>query len=303
MRITPLDIRKQEFRKGMRGLDSEEVYAFLATVAEEYESVLNDNKALRERLLELDDKVQEYRSMEKVLRDTLITAERVTVEAKDNARREANIIVKEAQMEAEKALVDIKNEAVKLNHNVRYLRTQRESYLARMKAVIDSHMKFLDAADKDFADEDDAIDTLASDTGKNADVTAPELKPGTNSGLFAQPKSEAPEPVRTPVPAPSADTVSAAPPTPAAMPTPTPVSPATRPAADQDPMSDIGAIIDRMRQGQHETLSSDVQTGTQVTEPPSAKNPVIEPRVPVTTSPEQPRVDGSAESTPDGNRS
>ena len=106
MRITPLDVRKQEFHKGMRGLDTEEVYAFLATVADEYESVLNDNKALRERLLELDDKVQEYRTMEKTLRDTLLTAERVTVESKENARREANIIIKEAQIEAEKALRD-----------------------------------------------------------------------------------------------------------------------------------------------------------------------------------------------------
>ena len=81
MRLTPLDIRKQEFKKAMRGLDADEVYAFLATIADEYEAVINDNKALRERLLELDDKVQEYRNMEKTLRDTLLTAERVTVSA------------------------------------------------------------------------------------------------------------------------------------------------------------------------------------------------------------------------------
>ena len=76
MRLTPLDIRKQEFKKAMRGLETDEVHAFLATVADEYEAVLNDNKALRERVLELDDKVQEYRNMEKTLRDTLLTAER-----------------------------------------------------------------------------------------------------------------------------------------------------------------------------------------------------------------------------------
>ena len=69
MRITPLDIRKQEFRKAMRGLDAEEVYAFLSTVGDEYEAILNDNKALRERVLELDDKVLEYRSMEKTRRE------------------------------------------------------------------------------------------------------------------------------------------------------------------------------------------------------------------------------------------
>lgn len=154
MRLTPLDIRKQEFRKGMRGLDADEVYAFLSTVADEYEAVINDNKALRERLLELDDKVQEYRNMEKTLRDTLLTAERVTVEAKENARRESDLIVKEAQIEAEKAVRDIRTTAMKLRQEIQELRQQREGYLSRMKILVESHMKFVETAEKDFADED-----------------------------------------------------------------------------------------------------------------------------------------------------
>jgi cell division initiation protein len=157
MRLTPLDIRKQEFRKAMRGLDAEEVYAFLSTVGDEYEAILNDNKAFRERLLELDDKVQEYRSMEKNLRDTLLTAERVTVEAKDSARREANLIIKEAQIEAEKALRDIKSQAMKLRQEVSQLRSQRESYLGRMKVIAESLLKFIESVETDFNEEDAAF--------------------------------------------------------------------------------------------------------------------------------------------------
>ena len=81
MRITPLDVRKQEFRRAVRGFDCEEVRAFLTTVADEYEAVLIDNKQLRERILEQDQKIIEYRDMEKALRDTLMTAERVMTEA------------------------------------------------------------------------------------------------------------------------------------------------------------------------------------------------------------------------------
>ncbi len=154
MRLTPLDIRKQEFKKAMRGLDGDEVYAFLATIADEYEAVINDNKALRERLLELDDKVQEYRNMEKTLRDTLLTAERVTVEAKENARREASLIVKEAQIEAEKAARDVRNNAMKLRQEIQTLKQQKDGYLSRLKILIESHMKFVEAAEKDFADEE-----------------------------------------------------------------------------------------------------------------------------------------------------
>ena len=154
MRLTPLDIRKQEFKKAMRGLDTDEVYAFLSTIADEYEAVLNDNKALRERLLELDDKVQEYRNMEKTLRDTLLTAERVTADAKENARRESDLIVKEAQIEAEKAVRDIRTTAMKLRQEIQELRQQRDSYLSRMKILVDSHSRFIESAEKDYAEEE-----------------------------------------------------------------------------------------------------------------------------------------------------
>ena len=154
MRLTPLDIRKQEFKKAMRGLDGDEVHAFLATIADEYEAAINDNKALRERLLELDDKVQEYRNMEKTLRDTLLTAERVTVEAKDNARREADLIVKEAQIEAEKAVRDIRNTAMTLRQEIQTLKQQKDGYLSRLKVLIESHMKFVETAEKDFAEDE-----------------------------------------------------------------------------------------------------------------------------------------------------
>ena len=74
MRITPLDIRKQEFRKTMRGLDADEVYAFLTTVADEYEAVLSDNKKLREMIVNLEDRLREFKDYEKNLRNTLLTA-------------------------------------------------------------------------------------------------------------------------------------------------------------------------------------------------------------------------------------
>lgn len=184
MRLTPLDIRKQEFKRSMRGLDIDEVRAFLATVADEYEAVINDNKALRERLLELDDKVQEYRNMEKTLRDTLLTAERVTVEAKENARREAELIVKEAQIEAERAGRDVRTSALKLRQEIQTLKQQKEGYLSRLRVLIESHMKFVEAAERDMGEEERRLEseqrefestrTLAS--LRESDMREPESK-------------------------------------------------------------------------------------------------------------------------------
>ena len=68
MRITPLDVRKQEFRRSVRGFDCDEVRAFMSTLADEYEIVLVDNKQLREKLIAQDEKITEYQTMERTLR-------------------------------------------------------------------------------------------------------------------------------------------------------------------------------------------------------------------------------------------
>ena len=271
MRITPLDIRKQEFRKAMSGLDAEEVYAFLSTVGDEYEAILNDNKALRERVLELDDKVQEYRTLERTLRDTLITAERVTVEAKDNARREANLIIKEAQLEAERALRDIKSEAMKLHQEVSQLRSQRESYLGRMKVIAESLLKFIEGVEDDFCEEDDAYQSQMPAKSTNAPVsTVTDPPPAAAGNLFnaAEPAADPSPRVTSGVPSGPGDPATARPPLPTVAP---PVEPRevreSREAREprgvhelrnegntQETLADINSIIEKMADGQKELL-------------------------------------------------
>ena len=151
MRITPLDIRKQEFKKGMRGLDADEVYAFLNTVAQEYENVLNDNKQLREHIVDLRERLKEFKNMETNLRDTLLTAEKLTAEAKENARHEADLIIKEAEIEAEKASQRVRAEAERLRNEVLELRKQKENYIVRFKTLIDTHRQMILNSESDFA--------------------------------------------------------------------------------------------------------------------------------------------------------
>jgi cell division initiation protein len=156
MRITPLDVRKQEFRKGMRGLDPEEVYAFLATVADEYETVLTDNRQLRDRVLELDEKVTEYRNMEKTLRDTLLTAERVMAEARENARKEAELILRDARGRAQQHFQDSSAQAESLKQQLRELRSQRDAFLARLRGLAEAQIGLVDSFARDFQEDDRA---------------------------------------------------------------------------------------------------------------------------------------------------
>ncbi len=161
MRITPLDVRKQEFRKSVRGFDCDEVRAFLTTLADEYEAVLVDNKVLRERLSDQEIKINEYQTMERTLRDTLMTAERVMQESKENAAREGDLVIQEAQLKAKSILEECRIRTEELRRELVSLRKEKETYLARFKGLAEAQITFIESHKDDFADLDRRLIDMA----------------------------------------------------------------------------------------------------------------------------------------------
>ncbi|MBK7045555.1 MAG: DivIVA domain-containing protein [bacterium] len=172
MRITPLDVRKQEFGKSMRGFDCDEVRAFLNTLADEYEAVLVDNKQIRERTLDLEDKLGEYQRLEKNLRDTLMTAERLTQESRESAAREGELIIRDAEMKARGVLEECRLRTEELRREITGLRKEKETYLARFRSLAEAQIQFIDTHRSDFEDLDrrltDIVDTVVTRTGPSA---------------------------------------------------------------------------------------------------------------------------------------
>jgi cell division initiation protein len=175
MRITPLDVRKQEFKRGMRGYDCDEVRAFMTTLADEYEAVLVDNKQLRERLLEQDEKLAEYRNIEQTLRDTLMTAERVTQEARETARREGEVLVQEARQKVEHILAEGRQKLAEIRQEALTVHREKEAYLARFRSLAEAQIQFTEQHRSDFA--------------------------GFDGRLLGQADGAAPAPAQTPAPA------------------------------------------------------------------------------------------------------
>ena len=89
MNLTPLDIRKATFRKVIRGWDQEEVAAFLEVVAENYEQVLQENAKLNERVQGLEERIRQYQGMERLLQESMLSAERHAADSRDTIRRES----------------------------------------------------------------------------------------------------------------------------------------------------------------------------------------------------------------------
>lgn len=159
MKISPLDIRKQTFRTAFRGADSEEVRVFLDLVATEYESALQENAQLAERLHHCEDRLVEYRELDQTLRNSLLTAERLSAEAKESAQHEGEIIIQDAEWRAKQMLEDARERLGRLAEEIRDLQSKKDSFSQHLRSFLQAQMDLLDR-NEDYLD---GIDRLAEE--------------------------------------------------------------------------------------------------------------------------------------------
>lgn len=145
MAITPLDILQKQFPEGRKGFDPEQVRAFLNEVREAWEESLREVRALKDQLRERDTRVQALLGEQDDVRRTLQLARKLSEELEHTARREADVIVGEARLEAQRVLSAAQEEQRELTEATLRLRIQRERLLGELRALIEAHRKALDA--------------------------------------------------------------------------------------------------------------------------------------------------------------
>jgi cell division initiation protein len=111
MKITALDIRQKTFEKSFRGVDKDEVQAFLTTISQQWERMGDENRELRLKLEHAQQDVQKMREVESSLYRTLKTAEDTGNSITEQAQRDADLRVREAQLQAEQLLADARQRA------------------------------------------------------------------------------------------------------------------------------------------------------------------------------------------------
>ena len=158
MRLTPLDIRQQQFTVRMfRGLDPQEVDAFLEDVAEDYESVLKENGLLREQLSALEERGRGLVEREKALQDTLLATQRLAEEMKESARREAQLIMREAELRGDKFVEDLRAEEGRIRTEINELKRARRQVTEDLRAALERYHRIF-AADLAGHGENQAAD-------------------------------------------------------------------------------------------------------------------------------------------------
>lgn len=144
MKLTPLDIRQKQFKSALRGLDNKDVEAFLDLVASEFEELVKENQSLKDEIARRGQKIDEYRDREKTLQETMVAAQRVADEMKEGAKKQAEIVVGEAELQAEKIVQQAHGRLVQIISDINELKRQRTQFESQVRSVIDSHQKLLE---------------------------------------------------------------------------------------------------------------------------------------------------------------
>ena len=136
MNVSPLDLRQQRFHTRFRGLDKVEVTSFLAAVADDYEQALRQTDQLRQEVARLESVLKEHREHEQNLRATLTTAQRLSDDIKATAEKEADRIIREAEVRSQLILDKTQARLEDVQREIDGLRLKRSDVQTTIEATI-----------------------------------------------------------------------------------------------------------------------------------------------------------------------
>lgn len=144
MKFTPFSIKAQEFNKSVRGYDKDEVKAFLEALSNEFERLQNENDKVNSKLEIYVDEITEFKKLEKTLQATLVNAQESSSKAVESAKKQNQLIVKEAEIKAQQLIEKAKEEADIIRTSVLNLKEEKNLLIAKLKAIIESQAGLID---------------------------------------------------------------------------------------------------------------------------------------------------------------
>jgi cell division initiation protein len=144
MVITPLEIESHEFRNKMRGYDPEEVKSFLGLVASEFEKLVVANGKLQEEIAEVRERLGELRERERILKETMLTAQKLSQEMKDEAHKAREVIVKEGELKAEQLMAHAQQRVSELEAVILDLKLERDAVESGLRSMLEQHLKLIE---------------------------------------------------------------------------------------------------------------------------------------------------------------
>lgn len=143
IRITPLDIQQKRFHIGFRGYERTEVEMFLDLVRDEMESLVREMTELREFRQSYDQQLRELTEKEETVKNTMLMTQKLIEEIKDGAKKEAALIVKDAEIRSHQIINSTQQEKFRLETDIQELKRRKYHFLQDTKKVIQMHLELV----------------------------------------------------------------------------------------------------------------------------------------------------------------
>jgi cell division initiation protein len=147
MTITPNEISNKEFKKVFRGYDIDEVDDFLEGIVEDYDKIYKENMTLKEKINSLNEKISHYSNMESTLQGTLLLAQSAADQAKENSRKEADLIIKDAQETANSIVRKAEERIMDVNKEYEMIKQQFSMFKSSFKGLLEAQLEAVISTD------------------------------------------------------------------------------------------------------------------------------------------------------------
>ena len=140
--LTPLDVRKKkgDFRRVMRGYDADAVDNFLDEVVARMEELVRENQANTGRVAQMTEAIADYRERERAMNDALVSAQQLREGMREQAQREADLVLREARSEGERIIADAKRQVTFALEALRRVQGQRVRFLRLFRALVERQL-------------------------------------------------------------------------------------------------------------------------------------------------------------------
>lgn len=149
MKITPLDIQQMVFNVSFRGYDKEEVNRFLEELAQTVESLNRDHAVQQEKIIFLEQQLAELKRTEATLSNTLLSAQSLAEDVKRNAQREADLVIKEAELKAGELIRQARVALADTQHDLSSIQKQRLLMIERLRASLRMFERLFEAEEQE----------------------------------------------------------------------------------------------------------------------------------------------------------
>lgn len=142
-KLTPIDLPHQQFNKTFRGYDPREVLTFLQEISVEWEETLKENKQLRGKVQDQSEEIGKLLDNEKTLKETMLTAQKMTEQLNVQAKKEAELIIGQSEIQAEKILQQAHERLTEIITQINDMKKQRAEFQGTLRGMIETHLRLL----------------------------------------------------------------------------------------------------------------------------------------------------------------